>query len=69
MTATHHDVQLLNRAREQIGKLIEDRAAALIQGVAGDYADYRGRSGEINGLKTALNILGEIVRQMGDQRS
>lgn len=69
MTASHHDVQLLNRARKQIGELIDSRSEVLVQGVASDYADYRYRAGQIDGFQTALNLLAEIVREMGDQRS
>ncbi len=69
MTATHLDVQLLNKARQQIGDLIESRSEALVKGLADDYADYRYRAGQINGFQTALDVLTEIVREMGDQRS
>jgi hypothetical protein len=69
VTATHFDVRLLEAARKQIGELIESRSGALIQGIATDYADYRYRAGQIDGFQTSLDLLAEIVREMGDQRS
>lgn len=69
MTASHLDVRLLDRARKEINELIETRSGFVESGAAVDYADYRFRCGEMTGLKTALDIMQEIVRSMGDQRS
>lgn len=69
MTASHLDVRLLDRARKEINDLIETRSGFVETGGAVDYADYRFRCGEMIGLKTALDIMQEIVRSMGDQRS
>ena len=69
MTATHLDVRLLERARKEIGDLIENRSEFIASGTAADFADYRFRCGELTGLSTALNIMQEIVRSMGDHRS
>ena len=69
MTASHLDVRLLERARQEIGELIESRSEFVASGAAADFADYRFRCGELTGLSTALNIMQEIVRSMGDHRS
>jgi hypothetical protein len=39
-----------------------------VQGIATDFADYRYRCGQAHGLATALDILSEIVKSMGDDR-
>lgn len=68
MTATILDVRLLERARKEIGEEIENRHDQIVKGLAGDYADYRWRCGQVQGLATALDIMGEIVKSMGDSR-
>jgi hypothetical protein len=68
MTATHFDIRLLDQARKEIGDLIDARGDAVIAGIAADYPDYRYRCGEIAGFTSALNIMTEIVRKMGDNR-
>ncbi|API52864.1 hypothetical protein BMW22_15675 [Rhizobium leguminosarum] len=68
MTASRLDVLLLNRARDEIGELIESRTEVVINGSAEDHATYRARCGEINGLRMAIGVMEEIVRKMGDGR-
>ena len=69
MTASIQDVRLLDRARKEIGQEIENRQAQIVGGLASDFADYRWRCGQVQGLTTALDILGGIVKSMGDNRS
>jgi hypothetical protein len=69
LTATIVEVRLVERARKEIGELIDTRSDFLSSGAAADYADYRYRAGEIAGLTTALNMMGEILKSMGDSRS
>lgn len=68
MTASRLDVLLLNRARDEIGELINSRTEVVISGNAEDHAAYRARCGEINGLRMAISVMEEIVRKMGDGR-
>jgi len=68
VTASILDVRLLDRARKDIGEEIEARHDQIVQGLAGDYADYRYRCGQVQGLATALDILGGIIKSMGDGR-
>jgi hypothetical protein len=68
MTASIIDIRLLDRARTEIGKEIEARQEQIASGLASDFPDYRYRVGQINGLTTALEMLGEIVKSMGDGR-
>ena len=68
MTASHLDVRLLNRARTQINELIASRTEAVASGMAEDHAAYKQRCGEIQGMRMALEVMEEIVREMGDNR-
>jgi len=68
VTASVLDVRLLNRARKEIGEEIEATHNQIVGGLAVDFADYRFRCGRVQGLATALDILGEIVKSMGDGR-
>lgn len=68
MSASIIDIRLLDRARVEIGKEIEDKTASLAVGDAADYPEYRFRVGQIRGLNAALDILGGIVQSMGDGR-
>lgn len=68
MTASRLDVILLNRARDEIGELINSRTEVVISGNAEDHATYRARCGEITGLRMAIAVMEEIVRKMGDGR-
>lgn len=68
MSASTIDIRLLNRAREQIDELIDNKSSALTTGMSPDFADYKYRCGEIAGLRTALEMMAEIVRAMGDER-
>lgn len=68
MTATLADIRLLERARNEIGELIESRTTFISSGAASDYATYRSNCGYIEGLTTALSVLGDIVRSMGESR-
>lgn len=67
MTATVLDVRLLERARKEIGETIENRSQQIASGIAGDYADYRFRCGQLIGLNDSLNILDGIVKSMGER--
>ncbi|MBB3411217.1 hypothetical protein FHT87_005170 [Rhizobium sp. BK316] len=68
MTASHLDVRLLTRARQQINELIDSRTEAVASGMAEDHAAYKQRCGEIQGMRMALEVMEEIVRQMGESR-
>lgn len=69
MTATVTDVRLLDRARKQLTDEIDAKGEQIAHGLAADFADYRYRCGEIAGMRTALGMLGEIIKSMGDNRS
>lgn len=66
MTASHLDVRLLNQSRKAIGELIDARTELVASGQLEDYATYRSRAGELEGLKTALRIMEDLVFQMGN---
>ncbi|MBM7047567.1 hypothetical protein [Rhizobium lusitanum] len=68
MSASVADIRLLNRAREELGEIIGTKSEAVAGNIAVDFPDYKYRCGEIAGLNTALEVLSEIVRKMGDQR-
>lgn len=68
MTATVQDVRLLNQARQKLTDEIEAKGEQITHGLAADFADYRYRCGEIAGMRTALGMLGEIIKSMGDSR-
>lgn len=68
MTASVQDVRLLNQARQKLTDEIEAKSDQLAHGLAADFADYRYRCGEIAGMRTALGMLGEIIKSMGDNR-
>lgn len=67
MSATLADIRLLERARSDIDALIDARTASIITGAL-DHADYKRDCGYIEGLTTALAVLGDIVRSMGESR-
>jgi len=69
MTASHLDVRLLISARKQINELIESRTEAVASGLAEDHAAYKQRCGEIQGMRMALDVMENIVREMGDSRT
>jgi len=68
VTASVLDVRLLDRARKQLTDEIDAKGEQLAHGLAADFADYRYRCGEIAGLNAALEILGGIIKSMGDGR-
>lgn len=68
MTASHLDVSLLNRSRAAIQDLIDSRTEAVASGMAEDHAAYKQRCGEIQGMRIALGVMEDIVREMGDSR-
>lgn len=68
MTASIIDIRLLDRARHDIGKEIEAKQDQLAAGLADDFSDYRYRVGQIKGLTAALEMLGDIIKSMGDGR-
>lgn len=65
MAPTHLDVRLLNVARSEIEDIIESRTSLITSGLL-EFPEYRFRSGELVGLKLALQIMQDIVRDMGD---
>lgn len=65
MTATLADIRLLERARTDIGELIEQRTAYVITGAATPDG-YKRDCGYIEGLTTALSVMADIVRSMGE---
>lgn len=68
MTASIVDIRLLDRARKEIGEEIEERRNQVADGLADDFPEYRYRCGQIHGLATALEMLGDIIKSMGDGR-
>lgn len=68
MTASVLDVRLLDRARKQLTDEIDAKTVQIAGGVASDFADYRYRCGQVQGLTMALDILGGIIKSMGDDR-
>ncbi|SCB30354.1 hypothetical protein [Rhizobium lusitanum] len=68
MSASVADIRLLNKAREELSEIIESKIEAIAGNIAADFPDYKYRCGEVAGIRTALDVLSEIVRKMGDQR-
>lgn len=49
--------------RKRLGEVIDHKSEALLTGIASDFADYRHRTGEIDGLKIAIAICDEMTKE------
>ena len=52
--------QLLDRLQKRVDEKLGDASAALVNGNAVDHADYRYRTGIIQGLRLALNDIADL---------
>jgi hypothetical protein len=51
---------------QKINERIQDVSGSLCDGVAKDYADYKGMCGVIKGLRTAQYELNDLLRKIKD---
>lgn len=60
------ELKIFELANSKINERIESLNAALSDGTAKDYADYKGMCGVIKGLRTAQYELNDLVRKIKD---
>ena len=58
------EMRVFDLLNQKIGERIQDLNRTLCDGVAKDYADYRGMCGVIKGLRTAQFELTDLVRKI-----
>ena len=57
--------QFMRNLKAKLREEFQTRDHAIASGVAGDYADYRHRVGELRGLEIAFNLCEEAEKEMG----
>jgi hypothetical protein len=60
------EVRIFEILNQKINERVEDINRTLSDGVAKDYADYRGMCGVIKGLQTAQFELNDLLRKIKD---
>jgi hypothetical protein len=55
----------MRNLKAKLREEFQTRDHAIASGVAGDYADYRHRVGELRGLEIAFNLCEEAEKEMG----
>lgn len=58
------EIRVFDLLNQKINERIQDLNGALSDGVAKDYADYKGMCGVIKGLRTAQFELNDLVRKI-----
>ena len=58
------EMRIFDLLNQKINDRIQDLNGALSDGVAKDYADYKGMCGVIKGLRTAQFELNDLVRKI-----
>lgn len=53
--------------KSRLMQLLRERQEDLATGIALDWADYRFRCGQMQGLVTAINMCDEVLREMSER--
>ena len=60
------ELKIFDVLNQRINERVQDVSGSLCDGVAKDYADYRGMCGVIKGLRTAQYELNDLLRKIKD---